>query len=640
MQYQPHPPQPTNYRADIDGLRAVAVLSVLVFHAFPAWLPGGFVGVDVFFVISGYLISGVLFQHPNRQVADLLDFYVRRIRRIYPALAVVMLSVLVLGWFTLLADEYDHVGKHMAGGAAFVANWVLWSESGYFDQASTLKPLLHLWSLGIEEQFYLIWPLALVVAMRFRWPLGTFTLMLLLASFGWNLWSHESRPVDAFYLPWARCWELLAGAWLAYAMGPQSWRPNPKCAQYMAPVGLLLVVLAWALLDEASAFPGWWALMPVWGAVLIIAAGQEAWLNRHVLSHRVLVGIGLISYPLYLWHWPLISWLHITEGQPPSSAWLGLALAASFALAYATWRWVEKPLRFATSTTTAWALFLCVAGLGVMGWTVYAKNGFPNRTAAQAQVVYSGDHGHQAFNEWLTQHTAPCTPNHFFASAETWEGHVRCRQSRPGPVDVALVGDSHAEHLFPGLVQQYPQLNIAYYFKIGPAVLGNPKFDAIFEHLARTPSIRHVVLTMFWERRLGGVRPNTRFGPLLSQTIEHLKSPGRTITLTTGVPHFNFDPDLCRLRRPHLSGEGARCEGLSTVHPLIEQALHNAKAQGAQVLDTRAFFCSSPQDCSMVQGDHILYRDDNHLNLYGSNALAQHWLQKLPDWGRNPTESP
>ena len=635
MQRRPPPPHPTGYRADIDGLRAVAVLSVLVFHAFPAWLPGGFVGVDVFFVISGYLISGVLFQHPTRQAADLLDFYVRRVRRIYPALAVVMLSVLVLGWFTLLADEYDHVGKHMAGGAAFVANWVLWSESGYFDQTSTLKPLLHLWSLGIEEQFYLVWPLALMLAARFRWPLGTFTMLLLLASLGWNLWSHESRAVDAFYLPWARCWELLAGAWLAHAMGPQSWRPKPIWAQYMAPVGLLLVVLAWALLDEASAFPGWWALMPVLGAVLIIAAGPETWLNRHVLSHRVLVGVGLISYPLYLWHWPLISWLHITEGQTPPTAWLWAALGASFILAYTTWRWVERPLRFGQQgNRVAWGLFIAVASLGLAGALVYQQQGFPQRAAAQVKVVYQGDHGHTAFNEWLTQHTVPCTPEHLYANAETWEGHVRCRQSRLGPVDVALVGDSHAEHLFPGLVQQYPQLNIAYYFKIGPAVLGNRKFDAIFEHLAQTPSIQHVVLTMFWERRLGGVRPNTQFEPLLLKTLAHLQTPGRTLTLTTGVPHFDFDPDLCRLQRPHLSGARARCTGSPAVHPMIQQALEKAQAEGAQLFDTRAFFCETPERCSMLKDQYILFRDDNHLNIHGSQALARHWAAAVPQWPR------
>jgi len=625
------------YRPDIDGLRAVAVLSVLIYHAFPDWLPGGFIGVDVFFVISGYLISNVLFQNPTYQASQLLDFYVRRVRRLYPALTVVLFSVWVLGWFTLLAEELAMVGKHMAGGAAFVANWVFWSESGYFDQASTLKPLLHLWSLGIEEQFYLVWPLALMVAMRFRWPLGTFTLVLLFASLGWNLWSHESRPVDAFYLPWARCWELLAGAWLAYALGQGQVQLSPPSQQLMAPVGLGLLVSAWWLIHQDAAFPGWWALMPVVGTALIIAAGPLSWVNRHLLAQRWVVGIGLISYPLYLWHWPLISWLHITEGQTPPKAWLVAALGLSFVLAYATWRWVERPLRFdGHAKRLAMMLLLTVASLGLAGWWTLFEKGFTNRSAAKVKEFYSGDHGHHTFFDWIEKNTVPCLPKHIHDEAEVWEGHVRCRQSRPGPVDLALIGDSHAEHIFPGMVHHYPELNIAYYFKIGPAFLTNSKFNEIFKHVSQDKNIKYVVLTMFWERRLKAIPKGSSMSNALIETVQYLQNHGKIVSVTTGVPHFDFDPNLCKLQRFKLIGQDSKCQinyepSASTIDSFKTMEILNL-----EVIDTRSYFCIKSNSCSMVQGNKILFRDDNHLNLDGSTNLIFNMKKTYPGWLTSP----
>ncbi len=613
-----------SYRADIDGLRALAVLSVIIYHAFPNFLPGGFIGVDVFFVISGYLISGILFQTPIQNPTQLLNFYVRRVLRIYPALTIVFLSLLVLGWFTLLADELAMMGKHMAGGAAFVSNWVFWSESGYFDQASTFKPLLHLWSLGIEEQFYLFWPIALVVALHYRWSLRIFTLGLLLASLAWNLWIYQKSPVDAFYLPWARCWELLTGAWLAHAMANERHESSNKRQNIMASLGIGLLVLGCYLINENTAYPGTWALIPVLGSTFIIAAGPNSWVNRKLLSQKWLVGIGLISYPLYLWHWPLISWLHITEGQTPPASWLVAALGLSFALAYATWRWIEQPMRFGThAKLKALILFSSVATLGITGWIIHLKDGLPHRSAAQVKMVYAGDHGHEVFFKWLDQNTIPCKPLHIYETAEVWESHVRCKQSRQGEVDVALIGDSHAEHLFPGLVQQYPELNIAYYFKIGPAFISNPKFEAIFEHIKQSTSIQHVIMTMFWERRLKAVPKDSTMSEQLTKTIEYLQTSGKTVSITNGTPHFDFDPNLCRLQRIKLTGQENRCQSEIVPSESIAEAFKSAKNLNIEIIDTFSFFCINNNKCSMVKNDQVIFRDDNHLNLQGSLSLGK-----------------
>ena len=205
-----------DYRPDIDGLRAIAVLAVIGFHAFPAWIRGGFVGVDVFFVISGYLISTILLAGMERGSFRFSQFYIRRIRRIFPALIVVLLACMVAGWLVLFSFEYKALGKHVAGSAAFVSNFVLWNEAGYFDKAAETKPLLHIWSLGIEEQFYIVWPLLLYLTWRFRTATLALLLLLLLGSFVLNVHAVGIDPAADFFSPLTRFWELMAGAVLAY----------------------------------------------------------------------------------------------------------------------------------------------------------------------------------------------------------------------------------------------------------------------------------------------------------------------------------------------------------------------------------------------------------------------------------------
>ena len=292
------PPQlhPT-YRSDIDGLRALAVLSVVLFHTFPEILPGGFTGVDVFFVISGFLISTILYSNLATGRFSMLDFYGRRIRRIFPALILVLASCYALGWFVLLPDEYAQLGKHMAGGAGFVQNFVLWGESGYFDNAAETKPLLHLWSLGIEEQFYIVWPILLWIGYRLRLNLLSLTLLIAIISFVLNIRGiNITKDLTAtFYSPQTRFWELLIGATAAYltlypcaqckAWLARTWQAVKKGlftiiwsqdkrvqkvdqgnfpqnpSNWYSVIGLLLLLVGMILINKNRAFPGWWALL-------------------------------------------------------------------------------------------------------------------------------------------------------------------------------------------------------------------------------------------------------------------------------------------------------------------------------------------------------------------------------------------
>lgn len=360
---------------------------VVAFHAFPAWFPGGFIGVDVFFVISGYLISSILFKNLETNTFSLIDFYIRRIRRIFPALIVVLAASLIGGWFFFLSDEYAQLGKHVAAGAGFVSNLVLWHDSSYFDNESASKPLLHLWSLGIEEQFYIVWPIVLMVFYRLLRPstltndigkkLWLVISILAALSFVLNVILVLSNQVAAFYSPLTRFWELLFGALLANVALHQADRLEQWRIRWASPVSILAIALLIAgmyVLNRFKLFPGWWALIPVVGAFLLIAAGKDAFVNRTLLSNRLMVWVGLISYPLYLWHWPLLSFVRIVEGDFPRLKIAAVVL--SFVLAWLTYRFIESPLRFGTrAKAKALGLIAALCLVGATGFAIYQQDG-------------------------------------------------------------------------------------------------------------------------------------------------------------------------------------------------------------------------------------------------------------------------
>jgi peptidoglycan/LPS O-acetylase OafA/YrhL len=371
------PPQRIEtHRPDIDGLRAVAILSVLGYHANSNWLPGGFVGVDIFFVISGYLISGIIFRGLDRGTFSFSDFYSRRVKRIFPALLIVLVVVTVFGWVSLYSDEYQSLGKHVAAGAGFVSNIVLWKEAGYFDPAGDLKPLLHLWSLGIEEQFYLLWPpLFYFVWKRRINPLLAIS-AIALGSFALNAYWIRDHEIRTFYLPATRCWELALGGILAYVqMRRSSVAGSPLSRNVQAAIGALLLVAAIEGLTKFQQFPGWRALLPTLGSFLLIAAGPDAWVNRRLLANRVMVFFGLISYPLYLWHWPLLSFQRIIGSRELPTERLLATLAVAVMLAWLTYRFIERPIRSGDwRLRPALTLAMGITLIGATGCLIFAQD--------------------------------------------------------------------------------------------------------------------------------------------------------------------------------------------------------------------------------------------------------------------------
>jgi|694.fasta_scaffold03328_1 peptidoglycan/LPS O-acetylase OafA/YrhL len=614
------------YRADIDGLRAVAVLMVVIYHAFPHVLPGGFIGVDVFFIISGYLISTILFQGIDAGTFSITDFYSRRIRRIFPALSVVLIATGFFGWFSLRADEFQQLGKHIAAGAGFVSNFVLWGESGYFDNAAETKPLLHLWSLGIEEQFYFFFPIFLWLAWRRRLNLLIVTSVIAVLSFGWNLYQYNTDTTALFYSPFTRFWELMIGSVLAYvALSTKKASVLPTTAtavnlRSLAGVALLIVGVVTA--GRAYAFPGAWALFPTFGAALLISAGPSAFLNRHVLSNRFMVSVGLISYPLYLWHWPLLSYARIIEGRTPTASVRALCVVAAFVLAFLTFRFIERPLRFhVRQNSVAWLLASAVFLVGIAGYGVWAKDGFEGRSVDLREVKFDGDIGHVDFHAYVENKFFPCTPESVRDQAEKWEDIVRCSQSRDDkPIDTVLLGDSHAEHLFIGIAESLPEKNVAFYIRNGMSVRSNPGFNAIFEAIDANPDIKQVIIASLWSLRQIPIAD-------MIDTIRSLQVSGKKVFITDDTPDFSFDPALCKFKGECTENASSFMDRYNTYQEALGDVVDSAI--GVELVRTSEYLCDSTV-CKMGDNGKLYYRDPNHLSIPGSQFIGAEMIRRHP----------
>jgi len=356
------------YRLDIDGLRAVAVLGVVIYHAFPWMIPGGFIGVDIFFVISGYLISGILYKGHNAGNFSFKEFYARRIRRLFPALISMLVITLLLGHRFLLTNEFEEFGRQVAAGSLFIQNFLFWQESGYFDRAAELKPLLHLWSLSVEEQFYIFFPILLILLWRKPKILAPAMLVLLISTFVLNVVMSLQNSVSDFFLTPYRVWEFLGGsllAWWHYDRGHEEEVPLYREALSIA--GIILLAFGMAMIQKADPYPGWRALIPVCGTLILIEGGRGAWINRKILSNPAVVWIGLISYPLYLFHWPLLSFVRITQGEAPDLRVTLGALGLSLLLAVAVYYLIERRVRFSSSQWMVPVLIGLFAVLGLAG---------------------------------------------------------------------------------------------------------------------------------------------------------------------------------------------------------------------------------------------------------------------------------
>jgi peptidoglycan/LPS O-acetylase OafA/YrhL len=646
------------YRPDIDGLRAVAVLSVVIFHAFPHALASGFIGVDIFFVISGYLISSIIFENIDRGSFSFGQFYGRRIKRIFPALTLVLLSCLVFGWFGLLGDEFKQLGKHMAAGAGFVSNFFLWQEVGYFNNAAETKPLLHLWSLAIEEQFYIFWPLLVWATWRRKTVFLVLFGTLLLGSFAYNVSLVRANPTATFYSPATRIWELLSGVMLAYfstqlntqvkqstaaaSAASAAWHASQSARQLASTLGVLLLAFGLYKIDKGRPFPGAWALFPVLGSFLLIFAGPSAWFNRFVLSNRLLVWVGLISFPLYLWHWPMLSFMRIIESEAPETAYRIAAVGLSVLLAWMTYYFVEKPIRTdGKSSLKITVLTACIATLGLAGLAIFQNNGVPTRSAAQINGV----------NTW--DNLTFATPCKFITNGPNHDDWCNIGNAPSKPPTTLLIGDSVGSNFAP-MLQSYSEQagNSSFVFRqFGRGLChGFPEiaYDNCQElvmatraYMEKTPSVDTVILAANWPLyfngfdRIGSTSVSSQqFKAAFEKNVAYYQGLGKRVIVFLAPP-VGANPRAC-LTRPIRFSDKSDCNLKRT------EALHNDDAYRAYffpylkklniaTFDPFKYFCDE-KICKVSDGTRIYYVDHEHFSIFGGQFLAdaaKDDLQKL-----------
>lgn len=658
------------YRAEIDGLRAFAVLSVVFFHAFPTVLRGGFVGVDIFFVLSGYLISTIIFEGLEKGTFGFGDFYVRRIRRIFPSLLTVMVSALLFGGYILMADQYAQLGNHIALGALFTVNFTLISESGYFDTASETKPLLHLWSLAVEEQFYILWPIGIWVLTKRKYLFLPAALLVLLASFLINVSLPSSEHSKIFFSPQTRFWELLSGSVLAWISihGIDNYFPTKYPTglkivfsenfmsfirrifdrNLLGYVGFIILILSIIFVNGKHRYPGYWALLPVLGSVLVIASGSKGWINRSILSSPIAVWIGLISYPLYLWHWPIFSFLRIIVDDEPSIALRICAIVFSVVLAFLTYRFIERPLRFGKRRWTK-AAILCGAMVivGACGYLVKHERGFPERYRFIAEDVSDFELLKTISEAWEFQGY----PTPRGARWDEVSGFYAIGEN--DRTKVLLIGDSHAFQYINALSLPYADnaalpmvmLNISAHF---PPVLEDvPVKD--------DSTITTVALSYYWALHYGsrsveqtlrccGAGKNRTIGTItvpyktteemdildiqIEEFIRELRDQGKRVFIVLDNPfgeELNAQSMISRVGfklRLNSIAPLSRRVAIERSEPVRSRLIDIARRTGASVIDPILYLCNEAVCPAFSEEGELLYKDYDHISLYAAQHKA------------------
>ncbi|HWA00961.1 MAG TPA: acyltransferase family protein [Caulobacterales bacterium] len=600
------------HRADIDGLRAIAVLPILLYHAGVSAFSGGYVGVDVFFVISGYLISGIIRDDIAAGRFSIVRFYDRRIRRILPALLFTLALTWAVAFWLLLPPHFEDFSKSVFATGAFISNLYFWKFSGYFENSAHLRPLLHTWSLAVEEQFYIFMPIAMYLAHRFlkqRWLLVFGPVAL--ASLALSCWLMQVGPTANFFLLPTRAWELLLGALLALSP-PQALR-GKWSNEALGLTGLALIGFAVFAYTPATPFPGYTAIAPCLGAALLIYVGaaRQTWAGRF-LSTKPMVAIGLISYSLYLVHWPIAVFTRYETLDEPHLPQVLFILTSSFALAAFSWRFIEQPFRGARlPMPSARIIGLGAAGLCaavLVGGAGAANGGFPSRYPTFAS------HANDPAQEWRR---GDC----FFeqsVSFRRWSAEA-CQITSSGDDAMLIWGDSYAAHYAPGVIARQGEFRdrvYLYTFAGCPPVLSyysyaRPLCQEFNRHaldIIRDLHVRHVVLAARWtDLQLRGLDE-------IRSTLDALKAMDVEVTVIGQSPMFGADVSVIAFRKPGASNWP------TSLAPDLNQRLR-AYVEGAAFIDPMARLCADGR-CAYRQGETFLYSDDGHFSHAGSIAAV------------------
>lgn len=637
------------YRPEIDSLRAIAVVTVVLYHFDIGPLPGGFIGVDVFYVISGYLITQIIWREIEQGTFTFAGFYERRVRRIAPALLVLLLATLLVAAFLFLPTDLKLLGQSSVATVIFSSNIYFSATAGYFTSVAGLSPLLHMWTLAVEEQFYIVLPLVLLLVRR-RAPTHVQAALgaIALASFAACVWMQGIRPTSSFFLLQYRGWELMVGALLGVGAVPAI--RDQALRELAAAAGVAMILGTSILLESEKGFPGWIASVPVLGAALFIHAGESGTsLAARLLGWKPILYIGLISYSLYLWHWPVAVFTRYANQLAPLGDEKYLLVAISLALAAASYHLVELPVRTRAWFGTRRALFnafllgsLLVAGLGAVAML---SRGLPQRVSAEVAAVDAERDPEIPHLDCVTRNrerAVPCPIGVADGRAPT----------------VALWGDSFAlawAPAFDRFLEQRGQAGVYLGRAACPPLVGvvnptrprcRPFNDNVVEYLGANPELRAVILLAAWNQYappdgihqlqdLAGKQGNVAiFGPALARTIEQLRALGKQVWLLGPTPDAPADMPL-HLAIALRSGTPVPLPTPTAAHRERSQhfvtALASLPAELAPLYSDPALWLCDADACRYAGADGLpLYRDTGHLSVRGAQSLVPELQRAAP----------
>lgn len=632
------------YRAEIDGLRALAVIPVILYHAGFKLFGGGYVGVDVFFVISGYLITTIILAELAAGTFSLYHFYERRARRILPALFVVMFVCLPFAWFWLLPDAMKQFSESLVAVSTFASNILFWRTSGYFDTATELKPLIHTWSLAVEEQFYVLFPLFLMLAWKLgkRWIVGLFAVVFVISLAGAQ-WLSATHPSFNFFMLPTRDWELLIGAFIAFYYAHHNIKNHHHIIEQLGSLlGLLLITYSIFAYNDQTPFPSVYALAPTFGAALIIIFATHKTLVGKLLSSKPLAAIGLISYSAYLWHQPMFAFARERSLDEPSQYLMSALAGLSFAFAYLSWRFVERPFRnkhrISRNKVFTYGVLCSVLFIGI-GLAGYFSSGYFSRTSLQARFD-------QLEERISVNHGLSIDCETYFTDS------VNCRTSE-NP-EILVWGDSFAMHLVDGLLASNPGMKVRQatvsvcgpFFDVAPISL--PNFgtfwaekciginDKVLSVLKETKSIKYVVLSSPFIQFVGeNSHLLKRNGEIVSgraesylffeDTVKKIIDLGITPIIFSPPPVNGNNIGRCLLKANYFSESPHKCDF----------SLSNANANQKDVIKFLTYISKSykvvwlsdgicqNEICHASLNNVFIFRDGGHLSHEGSAYLGK-----------------
>lgn len=609
----------------MDGLRAVAVLAVLFYHVGLPFVPGGYVGVDIFFVISGFVITTRILDDIAKGRFSIFDFYERRIRRILPALAVTLVATLLAFWMLMDHEQLADLCQSLTASILSVSNFYFWKTSGYFDPSAATRPLLHTWSLSVEEQFYLFIPVLMYLAVVRSSRLTKLLLIAgCIASFALSIFMTPRAATANFYMLPTRAWELLIGSLLA--IHPIRVAARPMASKAMSGAGLVCIAIAVFTYSSDTPFPGLSAALPTVGTALLIIGGScPTTLVSRALSCAPMVAIGAISYSLYLVHWPVITFARYLLLQEPGPVVVVVVCVASFGLAALSWHFVENPIRRPKNPVRRPVLFagtavliLVISMIGYLGPTLDASGNAQTRTGMRAE-------GGPGMWEVGACFLIKQPPAHWKAD--------RCTRTREGSRNALLWGDSFAAHYAPGLVRNASRLdvNIVQYTAAGcPPILsfrsyGNPTchdFNQAVLDVIKSNDIKVVILSARWDL----VRGHGLEG--LLSTVETLAGMGMEAYVIGASPIFAFKPGYLAYRKAGFTSPGEASWTIGAEVGQRNEVLKALVGKRATFIEPLGHMC--PGDtCPYLRGGILIYYDNGHFTDYGSDIAVRAYFPLL-----------